>query len=306
MDDLDLSEQGIRGRIAVAFPDVQVQELVLNRSGWNYIVAVVNSSIVFRFPRRRGLEQKLRKEIALISALKDFPVRLPEYFLIPTTGDFFAGYRYIQGFPLNGAKILGKGLLRDSVRILKFLSGYNATVLPVKGIAAYSPERWIKDRVEGVAKTFRKVLSRYLGEDYFDMVSERINSSLGNLNEKDMVLSHGDLFRGNVVINTKHSCINGVIDWEDASIGDIALDIAALGKDFHPLYTRKLVSSIGKADTGIMKRVEFYRWFEPLYTAYHEVQLGKYGDSLRVEGHLPGFGKSFPANSMNGHGVHKK
>ncbi|MEM0155210.1 MAG: phosphotransferase [Thermoplasmataceae archaeon] len=288
MEVSDLSESGIRRRIGESFPDIPVRDLKLDDSGWNYVAALVNGSIVFRFPRTNDLSERLRKEIVLISGLKGFPFRLPEYLLMPTNGDFFAGYRYIPGFPLNSAKVLGIGLLQDSTRVLRYFLRYNASVLPDEGIPVYSPESWIKNRVEGVAKAFRDALSRYIGDDYFDLVNERINSSLGNLTESDMVLSHGDLFRGNVVINAKHSCINGVIDWEETSIGDIALDIAALGMDFHPLYTRRLVSSIGKNDTGLMKRIAFYQWFEPLFTAYHKVQQGEYGNSTETKIRLQG------------------
>jgi len=286
---MDLSAGELQLRIEEAFPNIHIKDFTVDDSGWDYVIAIVNGSTVFRFPRSRDRVEMLKKEAAFVSSLKDFPVLLPEYSIFSTGDIFFAGYRYIPGFPLNRAKALGAGLVRDSVAILKYFSRFNSSNPPEGKIPIFTPEGWIKNHVEGMSRTFRAGLSKYLGGEYFDMIGEKINESLGNLRDSDMTLSHGDLFRGNVIINGKHSEINGVIDWESASIGDFALDIAAIGKDFQPLYTRKLVSALGlDSDTGLKSRIKFYQWFEPLYTAFHKLELGDIDGLIDMAGHLPG------------------
>lgn len=290
MEKIDLSLSAIRGQIRDSFPGLHLGNIVLDDSGWDYVVAIINDSIVFRFPRTFERVKRLKKEIRLISFLHDFPFRIPDYSLFSSGDHFFAGYSFIPGIPLNSARTLGTGLISDSVRVLRYLSGYDTSNLPTEEIPVYSAEEWIRGHVEGISREFRSGLSRYLGEEYFEIIDEHLNESLGNLRDSDMRLTHGDLFKGNVLINRRHMGIVGVIDWEDASIGDVALDIAALGKDFPPIYTRRLISALGiESDGRLKERVDFYQWFEPLYTAYHRAQLGDIGGLWKMLKSLPEF-----------------
>jgi len=107
---MDLSADELQLRIEEAFPDIYIKDLTVDDSGWDYVIAIVNGSTVFRFPRSRDRVETLKNEVDFVSSLKDFPVRLPEYSIFSTGDIFFAGYRHIPGFPLNRAKTLGAGL----------------------------------------------------------------------------------------------------------------------------------------------------------------------------------------------------
>ena len=70
--------------------------------GYDFKVAIVDDEWVFRFPRRPGVEEALKLEIAILPALAPaLPVDVPSFEHV--SGDpLFVGYRLIRGDPLVG------------------------------------------------------------------------------------------------------------------------------------------------------------------------------------------------------------
>lgn len=257
------------------FPDVKIENLNLIESGWDNLVAVVNGKMAFRFPRNRESELSLKRELLLLARIRDFPFRIPEYFYSSPKIPVFAGYTYIDGVPLNSAKKLSGGLLNDMIRVLDYLSGIDVSHLQETGINVYSPESWMKRQVE-VVNSFRESLSEFIEESVFDSLFAQLETTLSGIPETSISLVHGDLYRGNVIISENHHRIRGVIDWQDAFVGDSALDVAALGKDFGLTGTDLLISSLNRIrDTGLAERVRFYQKVEPFYLADFRSRTGK-------------------------------
>ena len=50
---------------------------------------------------------------------------------------------------------------------------------------------------------------------------------MNGIPESSINLVHADMFRGNVIINSSKDRIVGIVDWEDALVAYMALDIAA-------------------------------------------------------------------------------
>ena len=104
-----------------------------------------------------------------------------------------------------------------------------------------------------------------------------LDLAMSDLIQSDISLIHGDLSRGNVILNRKHSRINGVIDWSDSSYGDRALDIAAVIDGFSLKYLSCILNHFSPDfSLRALKRVFFYRMVSPLYKAYYLEKTGKH------------------------------
>jgi|YelNatPaOPRAMG01_1025707.scaffolds.fasta_scaffold00402_17 aminoglycoside 2''-phosphotransferase len=277
----NLTVSEIMDLISRSFPELSISSLSVNNTGWDNIIAVVNHSIVFRFPKYLGSEKSMRREIKLLSLLQGFPVALPKYAFFPASGKFFAGYRFIPGEHLNKAATIGKGLMRDLIAILHFLRDVEVSDVKDSGIRIYGPKSWLK-REKAILGSFEESLGKLTGDSYFSMLREDMEAFLSEINESAFSLIHGDLYRGNVLISARHDRINGVIDWGDASVGDYAFDIAAVGLDFPERYTRKITSIFGDDDITIEKRIAFYRRLEPLYLADNLARKGHQKEALNI------------------------
>ena len=82
---------------------------------------------------------------------------------------------------------------------------------------------------------------------------------MNGIPESSINLVNADMFRGNVIINSSKDRIVGIVDWEDALVAYMALDIAALGLDFGSEGTDRLLDalSLGIDDPGLGDRVRF-------------------------------------------------
>jgi aminoglycoside 2''-phosphotransferase len=85
------------------------------------------------------------------------------------------------------------------------------------------------------------------------------------------VLIHGDLATEHILCDPSLATLTGVIDWEDASIGDPALDFAGLLATLGTGAVEEVLSSYGGiADTSLVARARFYGAVGP----FHEVLYG--------------------------------
>jgi aminoglycoside phosphotransferase (APT) family kinase protein len=93
--------------------------------GYDFEVAIVDDEWVFRFPRRRGVEEALELELALLPALAPaLPVAVPSFEHV-SREPFFVAYRLLRGRPLADEDPAG-------VRaFLEALHGFDASALPI-------------------------------------------------------------------------------------------------------------------------------------------------------------------------------
>lgn len=281
-DSSEIDHDKLRNAIASSFPTLKITTLEWNEKGWDNIIALVNGKTVFRIPRNTESEAQLEREIRLLSLLEKCPARIPQYRYVSRIHGLIGGYRYIQGEPLNSAGTLGGSLLRSMVVFLEWLHTYDVDSIRSAGLSMYTPGGWLK-RQENVISEFQSNLSDFLKDGVFRSILERLNSVLDGIPEESISLVHGDLYRGNVIISTDHDRIDGVIDWGDAFVGDMALDIAALGLDFGRRGTIDLLESgIASHDPHIAERVLFYQDVEPLYYAEYLTRTGRGMDAKKV------------------------
>jgi aminoglycoside 2''-phosphotransferase len=236
------------------FPDLKINNFYVEETGWMNTVIIVNKNIVFRFPKTSRMEEKLKKEINLLSILKNCPVRIPEYTFISNAGHMYGGYLMINGIALNTSKSLGAGLIQNFNALLNYMKSFNRSDLYKINIPVYDEKSW-QNHEEDLIKMFSGSLDNFIGRDYFDNLLNMMENAFCDLSPDDFSLIHGDLSGNNVLINKRHNKINGVIDWADSCYGDTALDIAAIVDDFSVKYALQLsVNHNSEFGNRLMKR----------------------------------------------------
>jgi aminoglycoside 2''-phosphotransferase len=85
------------------------------------------------------------------------------------------------------------------------------------------------------------------------------------------VLIHRDLCGEHILYDAQRRTITGIIDWEDAGIGDPAQDFTGLLANFGPEFEAQVLAAYGgPPDARLLSRTRFYRAVVP----FHEVLYG--------------------------------
>ena len=151
-----------------------------------------------------------------------------------------------------------------------------------RSLPIYHSDSWIEHE-KSLIDSFQVALVDYTGHVFFDKVLSLMDTAMSDLNDNDISLIHGDLSKGNVILNRKHSRINGVIDWSDSSYGDRALDIAAIIDGFSLKYLTYILRHFNTDfSSRAVKRILLYRLVSPLYRAYFLEKTGKHIESKEL------------------------
>lgn len=212
--------------------------------GYDFEVAIVDDEWVFRFPRRRGVEEALELEIAVLPALAPvLPVDVPLFELV-ARNPLFVGYRLIRGRPHVDEDA-------DGVRaFLEALHTQDASGLPVER------HDWVEAYREQCAEFERLVFP--LIESDLQAEAKRLFGEVETLVGFTPSLVHADLGPEHLLV--RDGLLAGVIDWGDMRIGDPALDYAWL-----------LSGPFAAWDVGaeLRGRARFYHRLAPWYEAHY-------------------------------------
>lgn len=267
-----INMRSIRRAIAEAFPQLAIEHIRLDSSGWDNVVAVVNHEIVFRFPRRPEVARTLEIESRLLPELRKV-VSLPiPHFEFISQG--FVGYRLIPGEPLTKALLQqadSKEARRLAQQLAEFLSELHSFPLEraIELSVPHTPDRdlWASFYAEIRKHVFLPLLAvnerawaQQLFESFLD--NER------NFQFKPVLL-HGDFSPDHILFDRKTGRISGIIDFGDVRIGDPAYDFQLqenYGEQFWQAllaqYKQRLLLADArnklKIDETFFRRLEFY------------------------------------------------
>ena len=85
---------------------------------------------------------------------------------------------------------------------------------------------------------------------------------------------HSDLNCEHILLDGRSHRLAGVIDWEDAAVGDPALDFAGLLDCGQPFVRSVLAAYGGHGDMGILARAGFYQAIGPCYQVLYGLDVG--------------------------------
>ena len=212
--------------------------------GYDFEVAIVDDDWVFRFPRRPGVEEALRMEIALLPPLATaLPVDVPVFEHI-SRSPLFVGYRLIRGEPLVDED-------GDGVRaFLEALHALDPSSLPVER------RDWI-EAYRSQCVEFERLVLPLLDTD-LRRRAKRLFGEAETLVGFEPALLHADL--GPTHLLVRGGRLTGVIDWGDARVGDPALDYAWLLNGPFAGWD---------VDADLRRRALFYHRLGPWYEAHY-------------------------------------
>src|SRR5689334_4628815 len=144
----DLSVAAIRAMLAKQFPDLALASVVPIAEGGDFQTVRVGEALIFRFPRDERTAARLRREIAVLPALRPaLTLAIPAYSHIgvpsPCYPYPFAGYPLLPG--VSGERVRPGPRARDAVarQFGAFFSALHA--YPIEQIGAPLPVRPLPD-----------------------------------------------------------------------------------------------------------------------------------------------------------------
>jgi aminoglycoside 2''-phosphotransferase len=269
------------------FPQLTVHAALPITSGWDSFVLEINGELIFRFPMREDVVQRLKQERRLLPILEGVLSTPIPHFDYIGRGDteypyMFVGYCKIIGTPLSAESITPAQLSDLVPALATFLTGLHSfpheQALRV-GFAEHSPEQWrqrwrqdyqdrytdLQLRVFPLLDEEMRTKTRYLWEDFLND---------GDLFAFRPVLAHCDLGCEHIFCDPERSILTGVIDWGDANIGDPAIDFVGLHLTHGREFTKQILARYqGEVDASFWKRIDFYLRYPP----YSELLYGAYG-----------------------------
>lgn len=271
-----------------------------------------NPGWIFRFPRNSVVAENLQKEQAvlpIVASRVDFAVPRFEHAGF-RNGQPFAGYRRIPGRPLSDHPFNTRGLADETGGSVA--SAHSSRELPAvtaEAISAALPsalaaaltsalsslhaiptslvaeacaveptvDAW-QQRYHALRETVLTMVSPLLDSRLLDAVErgfERfLQEDLATL--KDVALVHCDLGCEHILIRDDGTTVNGLIDFEDATIGDPTIDFVGI----FVTCGMKTVEGVRAGyhldlDANFEHRLRFYTWMASCHQVIYGLEEGK-------------------------------
>jgi aminoglycoside 2''-phosphotransferase len=278
---------------APGFGISQCKSIIPVQDGWSSMVLEVDAGrqgeYIFRFPRFPEARAGHEKEVALLPVLANtLPVAVPRFEYVwmddalllttlddslsarPTRG--FVAYRKLPGVPLDQALLRQPAIIQALAQFLSALHAFpasQATALKVTGGNAsdwrqvqFDFYTWIQEHLFPLLDKRQCFQARATWEPFLE---DEKNFSF------HPVLIHADLAPEHILCDPQAGNITGVIDWEDAALGDPALDFAGLLSLGDLESVRAIISAYqGEPDNSLESRAAWYLALAP----YHQARYG--------------------------------
>ena len=228
--------------------------------GYDYEVAIVDGSWVFRFPRRAHVAAALEVEIALLPELeRALPVAVPRFEHVVREPELAVAYRLVEGEPCS---------VPEPGPLAAFLTALHAfDVDRAEGLGVERPD-W-RDVYARQCAEFERLVFPELDADERRAAAAMFAAGLASLEGFRPAVVHADL--GPEHLLCRNGSLVGVIDWSDARIGDPALDFAWL---LHSVGGELLELYGGSVDGGFRERALFYHRLGPWFEAHNGLFTG--------------------------------
>ena len=260
--------------------ETPVNEYRLITSGWDNMVLEVEEKYIFRFPRSRGGWARILKEAALLPLLsRTLNSPVPDYRYVwggsrryPLR---FAGYRKIAGESCAEASDLKTETLGPD--LAQFLTELHS-ILPTRRVLELIPRYTAKTWAESRASFYRRIrplVYPLLHGKFREMSDEFWAESMVQFShaEFEPTLIHSDLRAGNIIVNPRTGRLNGVIDWDNAAVGDPALDFMG-AFELSPVLGDVTLDNYEREKEGFRDRIDTYLRTVPFGEVAQGVRAG--------------------------------
>jgi aminoglycoside phosphotransferase (APT) family kinase protein len=271
-------------RAALSQSGVMATDMVQIRGGEANWTFLVDDNLIVRFPRTEEVAQATAREIALLPRLSrhvSFPVPLPT--VIATWNNFpFFGYQRIVGSELRRADLSDKLLTQFGAQLAQ-LNSFPLDQVPRRSVERSIQTAW-HDRYVHLWPQIEEFVFPELDSVLSDLVRQRFWQMLNQPPAFELCFVHNDLGLEHVLIDSTGDSIGaviGMIDFEDAAIGDPAVDLAPISA---MITTEQLRYLVGQRDLGerLPERIQFYRWMGSVHAILYGIQES--ADAERISG----------------------
>ncbi|EWG08348.1 MULTISPECIES: phosphotransferase [Cytobacillus] len=261
--------------------DLQINSIYFNNQGWDNEIVIINDDIVFRFPKKNDIKEKLIKESALLNTLskevkiKKSSIKVPKYQIIYDENRSlqFVYYSYLEGFPIS--EINDKEIIKteksaqDIGEFLTVLHTLDVSNMRKVGLKRNHEKKYWLNFFKSVQMYLYKYISEKEQEDINNLFYSFLNNSKYSLYEEKVI--HGDLTDSNILYCKKENRITGIIDFTDSQIGDPAFDFAGFYWDLGPEFTKKIISNYKVLDSDKKLMYNRITEFYGLQPIFHEL-----------------------------------
>jgi aminoglycoside 2''-phosphotransferase len=260
-------------RAALARVGLEPNAVTAIEGGWANWTFDLDSELIVRFPRNDSVAMATHRELSLLPELApalSFAIPVPSHVGAWHDRPFFA-------YPRLAGDAYGERA-RPAAGFAAALGGMLAELqaFPVERAAHLlrlgRPETVWLARYEDLWPTVRDVALPEMGRDLAEEVTRRYHRLIDDPPAFPPCLVHNDLGPEHVLVGDD-GMPTGLIDFEDASVGDPAVDltwwVAMLGEDTRP-------DLVGRRDWGerLEERLGFYRWMGSVHAVIYGVTEG--------------------------------
>jgi aminoglycoside 2''-phosphotransferase len=265
-----------RARAAVRrLAPLRADELVELGRGTESVAYLVDGEWVARFPAVPAAQATLRRELALLPALRPaLPLATPVFEHVGRSGTelVFVAYRSISGVPLTADTIDALGpneqeaALASLAEFLRALHAFPVELAQRAGVHEERDKGAYNRRQRSLHRDVRGLLSPAEIERLDDTFTryERDHPP-GRLTP---VLLHADIKPDHVIYDPVAQRVSGVLDWGDVCLGDPDFDLAIISMFFGPPFLTRLLHHMPDRDPEVvLAKVRFFttlRWLQDL------------------------------------------
>ena len=266
---MDVSQAGVAIREVVEFELGDVRPIL---GGWAYWTFEVDGEWIFRFPRTDQVALAAESELRLLPALAahvDFEVPVPRWSGVFGGRPFF-GYRKLEGRPLRASDVerepaaIGRlaGMLHQ---IHSFDVDRARCLLKVEGTVL----AW-RRRYQDLRAAADSQVADLLDPQTESLLEDGFSCLLDGSLVFTPTLVHRDLGTGHILIDEATARPVGIIDFEDAEVGDPAIDFVGFWITLGPERTQQLLDTYqGDLEATFVERIKTYWWMGALHAVLY-------------------------------------
>jgi len=253
--------------------------------GWANFTFDLDGEHIVRFPRTDVVALATQRELRILPELQQvlsYAVPGPSHIGRWHDRPFFA-YRRIEGHPATPADV-NDSFTKQAAAALMELHAFPADRAAQLLHLGPAGRAW-SHRYEDLWKTMEDVALPEMEPDLADLVTRRFASIVERPPEFPTSFVHNDLDLEHYILDDHSKKVVAIIDFEDATVGDPAVDlvplVAVTGHDALPVLT-------AGRDFGerLTERLRFYRWLGSVHAIIYGVSTGNDEERLDRLTHL--------------------
>ncbi len=283
----------------LGLPHGKIRQIPGGWSSWTFEVDNVDpgeptesphAGWIFRFPRNSVVAENQKKETAILPVIAsrvNFAVPRFEY-VGSWCGNPYVGYRRIPGRPLSARTFTRRNLAQESVEsiaeVLTLLHDIPTSLVAEACAVEPTVDHWWRRYYVLREEVRTKVIPLLVSTEGDAVVStldavERgfdrfLDEELATL--EDVALVHCDLGCEHILMDEDEVTVAGLIDFEDATIGDPTIDFVGIYVTYGMEAVRRVRDGYRRAlDINFEKRLKFYTWMASCHEIIYGLEEGR-------------------------------